>query len=176
MDQAHERAIQWECKHLLASYYNYVDHGEFEAGAHIFAPDVEWRWREWSVSGRENMLNDLKSALTTVQIRHLITNTVVKVIDEDHAESLSYVTIYTHKGDLAEETDRRHTRARTTSTSYMTSWYDLMTAGTSPSATSRPPSSARPNSLQLTVLLPIRKPESRIEVSWSMSRTAGEGR
>ena len=103
MEQAQERAIQWECKHLLASYYNHVDHGEFEEGSQVFAPDVEWRWREWSVSGRENMLKDLKSALSTVQIRHLITNTVVKVIDETHAESLSYVTIYTHKGNLAED-------------------------------------------------------------------------
>ena len=108
MDQAQERAIQWQCKHLLASYYNHVDHGEFEAGAQVFAPDVEWRWREWAVSGRENMLKDLKSALTTTHIRHLITNTVVKVIDEDHAESLSYVTIYTHKGDLAEDGSAQH--------------------------------------------------------------------
>ena len=108
MDQAQERAIQWQCKHLLASYYNHVDHGEFEEGAQVFAPDVEWRWREWAVSGRENMLKDLKSALTTTHIRHLITNTVVKVIDEDHAESLSYVTIYTHKGERADDGSAPH--------------------------------------------------------------------
>jgi hypothetical protein len=108
MDQAQERAIQWQCKHLLASYYNHVDHGEFEEGAQVFAPDVEWRWREWAVSGRENMLKDLKSALTTTHIRHLITNTVVKVIDEDHAESLSYVTIYTHKGERADDGSATH--------------------------------------------------------------------
>jgi hypothetical protein len=108
MDQAKERAIQWECKQLLARYYNHVDHGEFQEGAHIFAPDVEWRWREWKVTGRENMLKDLKSALTTVHIRHLISNTVIKVIDDDHATSLSYVTIYTHKGERADDGSAPH--------------------------------------------------------------------
>ena len=103
MNTAMEQAIQWECKQLLARYYNHVDHGEFEEGAHIFAPDVEWRWREWVVNGRENMLKDLKSALTRVHIRHLITNTVIKVIDDDHATSLSYVTIYTHKNECADD-------------------------------------------------------------------------
>ena len=103
MNTATEQAIQWECKQMLARYYNHVDHGEFEEGAHIFAPDVEWRWREWVVNGRENMLKDLKSALARVHIRHLITNTVIKVIDDDHATSLSYVTIYTHKNECADD-------------------------------------------------------------------------
>jgi len=103
MNTATEHAIQWECKQMLARYYNHVDHGEFEEGAHIFAPDVEWRWREWVVNGRENMLKDLKSALTGVHIRHLITNTAIKVIDDDHATSLSYVTIYTHKNECADD-------------------------------------------------------------------------
>ena len=103
MNTATEQEIQWECKQMLARYYNHVDHGEFEEGAHIFAPDVEWRWREWVVNGRENMLKDLKFALTRVHIRHLITNTVIKVIDDDHATSLSYVTIYTHKNECADD-------------------------------------------------------------------------
>jgi 3-phenylpropionate/cinnamic acid dioxygenase small subunit len=108
MDVAKKQAIQWACKQMLARYYNHVDQGEFEEAAHIFAPDIEWRWREWAVNGRENMLKDLKSALTAVHIRHLITNTVIKVIDDDHATSLSYVTIYTHRGERADDGSAPH--------------------------------------------------------------------
>ena len=103
MDQAQERAIQWECEHLLTSYYNQCDHWEFDECMQAYAPDCKWRWRDYAVSGREEMLKEVKSHLTGVHTRHLLTNVVVKVIDEDHAESLSYVTIYTHKSELAED-------------------------------------------------------------------------
>ena len=95
MDKAQERTIQWECEQLLTSYYNLVDHWEFEKCMQAYAPDCKWRWRDYAVSGREEMLKEVKSHLTGVHTRHLLTNTVVKVIDEDHAEALSYVTIHT---------------------------------------------------------------------------------
>lgn len=100
MDLDTERIIEWDCKQLLARYYQHVDHDEFEEAANIFTHDIVWRWRQWSVTGRENMLKDLRSSLTGVHIRHLISNTVVKVIDLNNAQSLSYVTIYTHKEKL----------------------------------------------------------------------------
>ena len=53
MDQTQERVIQWECEHLLTSYYNQVDHWEFEECMQAYAPDCEWRWRDYAVSGRE---------------------------------------------------------------------------------------------------------------------------
>ncbi len=103
MDKTKERIIQWECEQLLTSYYNDVDHGKFDECMQAYAPDCKWQWRDYAVSGREEMLKEVKSRLTGVHRRHLLTNTVVKVIDEDNAEALSYVTIYTNRDELAED-------------------------------------------------------------------------
>ena len=57
------------------------------------------------LSGREELLKGLYGALGDGTIRHVLTNMVVEVVDEDHANARAYNSIYYTKGVKFEEHD-----------------------------------------------------------------------
>ena len=95
MDREQERAIEWECQKVLRRYYQHVDRREFEKAVAMFTPDVDWLGLDVPLRGREEILEALHAALGKSTARHSLTNTIVKVIDEDHAEARSYNTLST---------------------------------------------------------------------------------
>ena len=95
MDREKERAIEWECQKILRQYYQHVDRREFEKAVALFTPDVDWVGLGVPLRGREEILAALHPALGKSTARHVLTNTVVNVIDEDHAEARSYNTLTT---------------------------------------------------------------------------------
>ena len=60
--------------------------------ANLFTLDVEWQAFEVHLRSREEIYNGLSGGLAKGTIRHIITNTVIDVIDVDHAFSRSYNT------------------------------------------------------------------------------------
>ena len=95
MTRDEERAIEWDCQKVLCLYYQHVDQREFEKAVALFTPDVDWVGLEVPLRGREKVLEALYPALGQSTARHVLTNTVVDVIDEDHAKARSYNTLYT---------------------------------------------------------------------------------
>ena len=108
-DQA--RGIEWDCQKLVRQYYRHVDQREFDKACALFTEDVDWHSMGVEMHGRDDILKSLPPALGTGTIRHVVTNMVVKVVDDDHAESDFYHTIYyqpeaefeTHDGPIAFE-------------------------------------------------------------------------
>ena len=60
----------------------------------MFTPDVDWSAIGVKLDGRQDILKGLEGGLGAGTIRHMITNTVTDVIDEDHATARSYVSLY----------------------------------------------------------------------------------
>ena len=115
MTRDEERAIEWECQKLVRQYYYHVDHYEYEQAVALFTPDVDWLGLGVKLDGREEILEGLYGGLGAGTIRHVMTNIVVNVVDEDHAESRAYGTLYSspdirydqHEGPIAFEGPRQ---------------------------------------------------------------------
>ena len=60
----------------------------------LFTPDVDWLGLGVRLVGREEILEGLYGGLGAGTIRHVMTSVVVNVIDEDHAESRVYGTLF----------------------------------------------------------------------------------
>ena len=94
MDREQERGIEWECQKIMRRYYYYVDRREFEKAAELFTVDVDWLSHGVKLDGRDDLLKALYASLGDGTIRHVLTNSVVTVVDEDHAICRSYNTLY----------------------------------------------------------------------------------
>ena len=94
MDRIQECDIELACQKVVRDYYYHVDRREFEKAVELFTPDVDWNGGGVHLHGREELLEGLYGALGKSTIRHILTNTLVTVIDEDHAECRSYNTLY----------------------------------------------------------------------------------
>ena len=94
MTRDEERAIEWACQKVWRQYYYHVDRREFEQAVDLFTPDVDWLSHGVKCDGRDELLKCLYAALGEGTIRHVLTNTVASVSDEDHAVVRSYNTLY----------------------------------------------------------------------------------
>ncbi len=74
-----------------------MDQRNYDDAVMLFSTDVRWKVMGLDLHGR-NAIRDAFSGLTDSTIRHVLTNTIVDVVDEDHANAMSYVTIYVEKG------------------------------------------------------------------------------
>ena len=97
MDREREREIEWDCQKVLRQYYHHVDQREYDEAVQLFTADVHWVVMGLDLHGREAVRGSF-GGLTDSTIRHVLTNTVVTVIDENNAESISYNSIYCEKG------------------------------------------------------------------------------
>jgi hypothetical protein len=94
MDRDAERAIEWECQKIMRRYYYHVDRREFEKAAVLFTEDVDWLSHGVKLDGRDELVKALYASLEEGTIRHVLTNSVTTVADEDHAICRSYNTLY----------------------------------------------------------------------------------
>lgn len=115
MDSDLARGIEWDCQKLVRQYYRHVDQREFAKACDLFTDDVDWYSMGVNLKGSEEILKALTPALGKGTIRHVVTNMVVTAVDEDHAESDFYHTIYyqpeaefeTHDGPIPFEGPHR---------------------------------------------------------------------
>lgn len=105
MDRDEERAVEWDCQKVLRQYNDHVAQREFKKAVALFTPDVEWQAMGLNLKGRAALLDALCGALSKGTVRHVITNTVVNVVDENHATSRSYHTNYYSQDGKREEMD-----------------------------------------------------------------------
>ena len=94
MDRKQERAIERECQRVLSQNFHHVDRREYEAAANQYTTDANWSVDGVTLNGSAEILEALYPALGDGTIRHVFTNAIVTVIDEDQAECRSYLSIY----------------------------------------------------------------------------------
>ena len=96
MQREAERAIEWDCAQVLLRFYDAFDNWNYEAMAELFTEDGVWHRAGKALKGREAIVTELRSRSSTQVIRHVVTNLLVDVVDDDHAEARLYLTAYRH--------------------------------------------------------------------------------
>ena len=94
MDRDAEREIEMECQQLVCKYYDHVDHYEYEQAVALFTLDVDWIALGVKLDGPNEILKGLYGGLGDGTIRHVLSNIMVDVIDENHAKGRVYGTLY----------------------------------------------------------------------------------
>ena len=103
MTRDEECAIEWDCQKVLRQFYHFADQREYEKATNLLVSDVEWDVLGVKLRGRDNILKGLLGGVAKRTIAHVLTNTVVDVIDETHAVSKSYNSDYCVPGVRVED-------------------------------------------------------------------------
>jgi ketosteroid isomerase-like protein len=82
------RGIEWDCAQILTRFINALDDGDYETMASLMAPDGVWRRPDGDAVGPDGLLTDLNNRPRNLLIRHVISNTVIDVVDENFADGI----------------------------------------------------------------------------------------
>jgi len=85
---------EWACSRALLRFYDLFDRWDYEGMAALFMPDGAWHRAGKLLQGRAAIVAELQTRSTTQKIRHVLTNLLVDVHDETHAEARCYLTVY----------------------------------------------------------------------------------
>ena len=100
MDVNERMLIERECERMVTLYCHYVDHGEAERIAELFAKDGVWRSPEVTMNGEDELRRGFRARQQNQKrrSRHLCSNLLIDVIDADNAKGCVYLTLYRHDG------------------------------------------------------------------------------
>ena len=99
MDREAERRIEWDCVDVLVRFINALDACDYETMAELMAPDGVWIRPGGDLEGPEAVRQAGLRRPAGLVTCHVISNVAVNVIDEDHAEGLTYLTVYRYDGE-----------------------------------------------------------------------------
>lgn len=96
MDDVRRMVAEHECARLMSRYAHHLDHGEAEEFASLWAPDGVYQpaAADEPMVGREAVLAWARAYPSTRMVRHLVTTSVVDVLDEDRATGRSYSVVF----------------------------------------------------------------------------------
>ena len=97
IDVVERMVVERACLRLVTEYCHLVDHGEAARIADLFTPDGVWM----STQGRAALQQFFQSRQDDVarMSRHVCDNTLIDVVDADHARGVTYLTLYRHDGE-----------------------------------------------------------------------------
>ena len=93
MDDGTRDKIERACERLSRLYSQHVDFGDYDAFVDLFAEDGVLNTGA-ELNGREAIRKAMTNRPDALRSRHVVTNHVVEVIDEDHAEGITYLSLY----------------------------------------------------------------------------------
>lgn len=97
MDRERERAIEWDCTRLLYEFYACLDEKRYDDLGELFVEDGVWVRLGEELTGPAR----IKAAMAERDdwsTAHLVTNARIFVRDDDHADTMQYITLYRHEG------------------------------------------------------------------------------
>jgi uncharacterized protein (TIGR02246 family) len=96
-------AAEHACMRLMVGYCVYADHGQADEFAALFAEDGAWvQGSGQEIRGRDALRAYIKGRSPRVFTRHVITNMLVDIVDEDRATGVAYAVVFRdrdHAGD-----------------------------------------------------------------------------
>ena len=95
------------CAKLVTRYTHWVDLGEAERVAELFARDGVWEFEETRFEGRDAVRGMFRArqAMSERRSRHICSNLAIDVIDPQHATGLVYLCLYRHDFESGAPTD-----------------------------------------------------------------------
>src|SRR3954465_1522435 len=103
MDDMQRLLIERACARLVTEYCHFVDHGEAAKIAGQFTEDGVWASARDVRTGREAIAKSFQKRQdnTARMSRHVCSNLLIDVIDENNASGVVYLTLFRHDGDPA---------------------------------------------------------------------------
>lgn len=93
MDDKTRADIERACERLSRAYSRHVDFREYEEFVNLFAEDGVLNTGV-ELKGKEAIREGMKYRSSRLRSRHVVTNHIADVIDEDNAEGITYLTLY----------------------------------------------------------------------------------
>lgn len=92
-------AIQRDVESVIFRFFLHLDEQEYDQLAQLMAPTGTWLRNGALLKGPEGVREAMRSRPAGFTTRHLITNVIVDVADDDHADATYYMTVFVHAGD-----------------------------------------------------------------------------
>lgn len=105
MDERTRHDIEHACEKLSIAYARHVDYREYDQFVELFAEDGELNVTGRPVVGKDKLTKAMELRPDRLRSRHVLTNIYINVLDEDHAEGISYLSLYRHTGEGIEPDD-----------------------------------------------------------------------
>lgn len=98
MTELERMMIERACERLINQYCLFVDFGEASRIAELFTEDGLWTNESIRMEGRDGIRRAFshREGVTRRTSRHLCTNVVIDVLDDDHATGICYLINYRH--------------------------------------------------------------------------------
>ncbi|MFZ5833791.1 MAG: nuclear transport factor 2 family protein [Pseudomonadota bacterium] len=94
MTESERDLIERACEKLCIAYARHVDFSEAEAFADTFIEEGELEVFGQKLNSRQARLKFMANRPANRKALHLVTNIHVSVLDENHAEGISYITLF----------------------------------------------------------------------------------
>jgi len=104
MDAVERTIAERACERLINDYCRFVDFGEAERIADLFVEDGWWESEGMRMTGRDGIRRGFaaRQKVTRRTSRHVCTNVIIDVVDDDHAVGLCYLINYRHDSPTGE--------------------------------------------------------------------------
>lgn len=91
------RAIEWDCAQHILKFYRCLDEKRYEDLVELFAEDGAWVRLNTELAGKDKIREAMRERDDWLTA-HVVTNVCVDIIDENHANTTQYITLYRHEG------------------------------------------------------------------------------
>jgi hypothetical protein len=105
VDANERRAIEQDCRALIMAMAQYCDRREFVRALALYVPECEWVRMGAVYAGQSAIKRAYESLPSGRVTRHVTGGTVITVVDDDHAEGLTYYLSFTYERDGQEDAD-----------------------------------------------------------------------
>lgn len=102
MDDTQRAQIERACERLSHAYSRHTDFREYDQFVELFAEDALLN-AGGELVGKETIRKAMSKRSDKLRSRHVVTNHIVDVIDEDHAEGVTYLSLYREVSEEARD-------------------------------------------------------------------------
>jgi len=111
MDPMKRMLIEQECARVIVEYAHRIDHLDVEGFVNLFTKDAYYKQaaKEKPFVGHDQIRAWIKDYPRNQVVRHVATNILVTVVDENNAKASSYTTVYKAPNHPADKPSPRTT-------------------------------------------------------------------
>jgi hypothetical protein len=89
--------VEREVERIVYRFFQYLDTRQYEKLADLMAPDGVWNRMGKALKGRDMLMTAMRARPMGFTTLHVVTNFLVEIVDETHAEADYYMTAYAHQ-------------------------------------------------------------------------------
>jgi hypothetical protein len=98
MTPDNRRAIEHDVEKIVLRFFHYLDGGDYDKLAGLFAADGVWHRQGKALREPEAVLEAMHARPAGMVTQHVASNVVVDATDADHADATLYLTVFAHAG------------------------------------------------------------------------------